>query len=921
MANRLFLLDGMALIYRAHFAFIHRPIMNSQGVNTSAILGFTNTLLDILQNHNPTHIGVAFDTPEPTSRHEEYPEYKAQREAMPEDLSDAIPNVFRTIEAFNIPVIKLPGYEADDLIGTIAKRAEEEGGFETYMVTPDKDFAQCVSEQTFLLRPPRGGGDIEIQGVPEVLEKWGIKRIDQVIEIQGLQGDSVDNIPGIPGIGPKTAQKLIDQYDTIENLLKNTDKLKGKQKERVEEFGEQALLSKRLAKIITDSPVDVTFDELKITERNDDALKALFDEFEFNNLGKRLFGEFKSERAGKAPVQSEFGESATPEVPDKLKTIKDVDHDYKLIVKAADRAKLIQELGKRKSFCFDLETTGLDPRNSKVIGLAFSTEKGTGTYVCLPYETDEAKAALQEFRTLFENAEIEKTGHNLKFDISVLEWNDMEVKGPLFDTMLAHSLLDPDGQHKMDYLSEVYLGYTPIPISKLLGEEGNEQLGMALIPQEEMAEYAAEDADITWQLRGVLEPLLKKHGQDRVFYEVESPALPVLVDIEKAGVRIDPDALSEFSEELGGEMKRLQAEVHELAGEEFNLASPKQLGEILFEKLKLVDKPKKTKTGQYTTNEQTLLRLSSKHKIVERILDYRQASKLKSTYSDTLPNAIWSKTGRVHTTYNQAVTATGRLNSQNPNLQNIPIRSEKGREIRKAFVPRDENHVLLSADYSQIELRIIASVSKDPGLIEAFSAGHDIHAATAAKVFHVDIEDVNPQQRSTAKMVNFGLAYGMTAFGLSQRLNIPRKEAKEVMDEYFTQFPALHRYMDDTIQFAREHGYVETLTGRRRYLRDITSRNHTVRSQAERNAINMPIQGTAADMIKIAMSRVFNALKEADVRTKMILQVHDELVLDTPMEEVETVKPIIRENMQNAIPMDVPIVVEMGTGRTWLEAH
>lgn len=922
MANRLFLLDGMALIYRAHFAFIQRPIMNSQGVNTSAILGFTNTLLDILQNHNPTHIGVAFDTSEPTARHKEYPEYKAQREEMPEDLSDAIPNVFRIIEAFNIPVIKLPGYEADDLIGTIAKRAEKEDEFETYMVTPDKDFAQLVSEHTFLFRPPRGGGDVEIQGIPEVLEKWGIKRIDQVIEIQGLQGDSVDNIPGIPGIGPKTAQKLIDQYDTIENLLKNTDKLKGKQKERVVEFGEQALLSKRLAKIITDAPAEVTFDELKITERNDEALKELFNEFEFNNLGKRLFGEFKSERGGsKAPVQTEFGESATPEVPDKLKTVKDVEHDYQLVTKPADRRKLIDQLGKEKSFCFDLETTGLDPRSSKVLGLAFSFKKGAGAYVCLPYETDEARAALEEFRPLFENAAIEKVGHNLKFDVSVLDWNDLEVKGPLFDTMLAHSLLDPDGQHKMDYLSEVYLGYTPIPISKLLGEKGEEQLGMALIPQEEMAEYAAEDADITWQLRGVLEPLLKKHGQERVFYEVEAPVLPVLVDMEKEGVRIDSEALAEFSKELAGEMDRLQAEVYELAGEEFNLASPKQLGEILFEKLKLVDKPKKTRTGQYTTNEQTLLRLSSKHKIVERILDHRQASKLKSTYSDALPGAIWSKTGRVHTTYNQAVTATGRLNSQNPNLQNIPIRTEKGREIRKAFVPRDENHVLLSADYSQIELRIIAAVSQDPGLIEAFRAGHDIHAATAAKVFHVEIDEVNPQQRSTAKMVNFGLAYGMTAFGLSQRLNIPRKEAKEVMDEYFTQFPALHQYMDDTIDFAREHGYVETLTGRRRYLRDITSRNYTVRSQAERNAINMPIQGTAADMIKIAMSRVFNALNEAGVKTKMILQVHDELVFDAPKDEIETVKPLIQENMQNAIPMDVPIVVEMGTGDTWLEAH
>ena len=918
MAKKLFLLDGMALIYRAHFAFIQRPIVNSKGVNTSALFGFTNTLLDILETHKPTHIGVAFDTPEPTARHEEYPEYKAQREAMPEDLSAAIPEVFRMIEAFNIPVIRLPGYEADDLIGTIAKRAEDED-FETYMVTPDKDFAQLVSAKTFLFRPGRKGNEVEIQGVTEVLEKWGIKRIDQVIELQGLMGDSVDNIPGVPGVGPKTAQKLIAEYDTIENLLANTDKLKGKQKERIEENKEQALLSKKLAKIITDAPAEVTFDELELSERNEEALKELCAEFEFNTIGRRLFSEaFKAGRGGGGKSDDE-GEEEAPVM--ELKTIADLKPDYQLITKAAEWKKLISQLAKQQSFCFDLETTGLDPRSAEILGLAFSFKAGKAFYVSLPHDTAEAKAAMDEFRGVLENTKIEKIGHNLKYDISVLEWQGIKVQGPCFDTMLAHSLIEPDQRHKMDYLAEVYLNYTPIPISKLIGEKGDEQLGMALVPLEELAEYAAEDADITWQLHEKLKPLLKEHGQEQVFYDVEAPLLPVLVDMEKEGVRIDADALADFSAELAEQIAAYQKEVFELAGQEFNLASPKQLGEILFDKLKLVDKPKKTKTGQYTTNEQTLMQLAPKHAIVQRILDFRQASKLKSTYADTLPNTIWSKTGRVHTTYNQAVTATGRLQSQNPNLQNIPIRTAMGREIRKAFVPRDEGHVLLSADYSQIELRIIASISKDPGLVEAFEQGHDIHAATAAKVFHVDLKEVDADQRRTAKMVNFGLAYGMSAFGLSQRLGIPRREAADIIEEYFKQFPSLQQYMTDTIEFAREHGYVETLTGRRRYLRDISSRNATSRNQAERNAINMPVQGTAADMIKIAMSRIFTALNDSDVQAKMILQVHDELVFDVPVDEVETIRPLVEENMREAIPMNVPIVVEMGTGQTWLEAH
>ena len=923
MAKKLFLLDGMALVYRAHFAFIHRPIVNSQGVNTSALLGFTNTLLDIIETYQPTHLGVAFDTPEPTVRHEEYPAYKAQREAMPEDLSDAIPHVFRMVEAFNIPVIKLPGYEADDLIGTIAKRAEKEG-FETYMVTPDKDFAQLVSEKIFHFRPGRKGDGVEIMGVAEVLEKWGIKRIDQVIEIQGLMGDAVDNIPGVPGIGPKTAQKLIAEYDTIENLLQNTHKLKGKQKERLEENKEQALLSKKLARIIIDAPAEVSFEELEIKDPNVEALKELCTEFELNAIGRKIIGgDFKAGRGGgaKASDDTAEGDGGAEEVAVELKTIADLPHDYQLITKPADRQKLIAQLGKQKLFCFDLETTGLDPRSAQVLGLAFSFKAGSAYYVSLPYDADEAKAALEEFRPLLEDTKIEKIGHNLKYDLSVLSWQGFSVKGPLFDTMLAHSLIEPDQRHKMDYISEFYLAYTPIPISKLIGEKGDEQLGMALVPLEELADYAAEDADVTWQLYGKLKPLLKEHGQEKVFFDVEAPLIPVLVAMEKEGVRIDAEALRKFSGELAVQIAAYQKEVFEIAGQEFNLASPKQLGEILFDKLKLVDKPKKTKTGQYKTNEQTLTQLAPMHAIVQRILDFRQASKLKSTYADSLPNTIWSRTGRVHTTYNQAVTVTGRLQSQNPNLQNIPIRTAMGREIRKAFVPRDEDHVLLSADYSQIELRIIASICKDPGLIEAFEQGHDIHSATAAKVFHVPLEEVDSDQRRTAKMVNFGLAYGMSAFGLSQRLGISRREAADIMEEYFRQFPSLEQYMSDTTQFAREHGYVETLTGRRRYLRDINSRNGTVRKQAERNAVNMPVQGTAADMIKIAMSRIFDALNESGLKTKMILQVHDELVFDVPSGEVDTVKPMVEQHMREAFPMKVPIVVEIGTGQTWLEAH
>ena len=921
MSKKLFLLDGMALVYRAHFALIRSPIMTSTGVNTSALYGFVNTVLDILARHEPTHLAVAFDTSAPTIRHEYFPEYKAQREEMPEDLRKAIPNVFRLLGAMNIPLLKLDGYEADDIIGALSRRAENEG-FTTYMVTPDKDYSQLVDEKTFLYRPGRGGSDAEILGVPEILENWGIERIDQVIDIQGLQGDSVDNIPGVPGVGPKTAQKLIAQFGTLENLLENTDKLKGKQKERIEENKEQALLSKKLARIVTEVPIEVDLEGLALKERDNEKLKELCVEFEFSSIGKSLFGDdFKSGRGGGSSKAAESGSDAAAAPPEDLKTVADVEHDYQLIVRPEERADLIVRLSGLKSFCFDIETTGLDAKSARPVGLAFSFEAGKAFYVALSGGAVEIQAALEEFRGLLESETIEKVGHNLKYDLSVLKWHGIDVRGPLFDTMLAHSLVEPDQRHGMDYLSEVYLGYTPIPISKLIGEKGSDQMSMALVPLEELAEYAAEDADITWQLRAKLEPLLKEKGQERVFYEIEAPLIPVLVDMEREGVRVDADTLSDFSKELAEHIERYAGEIRELAETDFNLNSPKQLGEILFDQLKLSDKPKKTRTGQYKTDEQTLLSLSGRHEIVQKILEYRAATKLKSTYVDALPAAIWSRTGRVHTTYNQAVTATGRLQSQNPNLQNIPIRTEMGREIRKAFVAKDDDHVLLAADYSQIELRIIAAISRDKGMIEAFEKGHDIHAATAAKVYGVELEAVHTDMRRSAKMVNFGLAYGMSAFGLSQRLGIPRREAADIMDSYFEQFPGIKSYMADTIEFAKEHGYVETVTGRRRYLRDIASRNGTVRAQAERNAINSPIQGAAADMIKIAMTAIHHALNEGGFKTRMLLQVHDELVFDLHKSEADRVKPLIEEKMKNAIQLDVPIVVEMGEGTNWLDAH
>jgi len=946
MVKKLFLLDGMALVYRAHFAFINRPILTSKGVNTSALYGFTQTLLDILQNQHPTHLGVAFDTAAPTQRHVEFADYKAHREEMPEDLSAALPHVRRMVEAFKVPVLTLDGYEADDLIGTLVCRAQREG-FESYMVTSDKDFGQLVSPKTFIFKPPRGGEGAEIMGLAEIQARWGVQRPEQVVDVLALMGDASDNIPGVPGIGEKTAVKLIGQYGSLDNLLAHVSELTGRVKQTLETNREQALLSRRLATIICDAPFEVAWEVLQVLPPDQEKLEGLLVEFEFNSIGRRLFGkDFKAGRGGGSPKPEDRGskspaaagdeqlvlvgetQGAAEEKPAEpaakaanLKAIADVAHEYHLVDTAAERKKLVQALQKLDAFCFDTETTSLDPKEARLVGVAFSFKPHFSYYVPVPPEPAEARRVLEEFRPVLESERTEKVGHNLKFDLSVLKWQGIGVHGKLFDTMVAHSLIEPEMRHGMDYLSEVYLNYTPIPISKLIGESKSAQINMAEVPVAKVAEYAAEDADVTWQLRAALEPLLKKKGQERVFYEVEAPLIPVLVDMEHEGIEVDAAALAEFAAQLSKEMDEAEKTIHRLAGTTFNLNSPRQLGQVLFDVLKIGDAPKKTKTGQYATDEQTLLALAADHEIVQRLLEYRAAAKLKSTYADALPEAIWPATGRVHTTYNQVMTATGRLNSQNPNVQNIPVRTERGQEIRKAFVPRSGEYRLLSADYSQIELRILAALSREEAMLEAFRAGADIHAATAARVFGVPADGVTPEMRRKAKMVNFGIAYGISAFGLSQRLGIPRGEAGEIIDQYFKQFPGIRRYMDQTIAFARANGYVETVTGRRRYLRDIRSANNTIRGAAERNAINAPIQGTAADMIKLAMIALHGELARRGCRTRMLLQVHDELVFDLYLPEQKAVLPLVEEKMKAAIPLDVPMVVEMGVGENWLAAH
>ncbi|TKC02137.1 DNA polymerase I [Pedobacter cryotolerans] len=935
MSNKkLFLLDGMALIYRAHFALSKNPRFTSAGVNTSAVMGFANTLMEVLKKEKPTHIAVVFDTEAPTERHTDFVAYKAHREAMPEDLSKALPYVFKLIEGFKIPVITKDGFEADDIIGTMAKEAERKG-FQVFCMTPDKDFAQLVSENIFIYKPARMGNEMEILGVPEVLAKWEIENVLQVIDILGLWGDAVDNIPGIPGIGEKTAKLLIKQYGSMENIIANSHQLKGKQKENVENFAEQGLISKKLATIILNVPVEFDEEKLILEEPSRELLEPLFAELEFRTIGKRVFGEDFSVNDAKSGTNQQdlFGNnvevkrkdfSEQPslfDTPIDAKNISNTPHEYFLIDTPEKRKELIDLLLTQPSISFDTETTGTDANLADLVGLSFAIKPGEGYYIPLPEDRAVTQSIVDEFRVVLENENIAKIGQNIKYDMLVFKWYDVQVKGKLFDTMLAHYLIDPDTRHNMDVLSENYLGYTPISITTLIGAKGKNQGTMRDVPVENVVDYAAEDADVTLQLANVFEPLLIEKNAIKLAEEVENPLIYVLADIEKEGVRIDIDTLNAYSIELQVEITKAEQSVYEKAGLKFNLASPKQLGEVLFDHLKLDPKAKKTKTGQYQTGEDVLNLLASKSDIVKDILDFRQLQKLKSTYVDALPLMVNPKTGRVHTSYNQAVAATGRLSSNNPNLQNIPIRTERGREVRKAFIARDEDHVLLSADYSQIELRIIAEISKEENMLDAFSKGIDIHTATAAKVYGISIEEVDSNQRRNAKAVNFGIIYGQSAFGLAQNLNIPRKEAAEIIEQYFTQYPGIKRYMSDTMNFARENGYVETIMGRRRYLRDINSANMTVRGYAERNAINAPIQGSAADLIKIAMINIHKDMKDQKLESKMTMQVHDELVFDVLKTEIEQMKAIITNRMKTAIKTEVPIEIEIGEGVNWLAAH
>ena len=945
MNKKLFLLDAYALIYRAYFAFSNSPRINSNGLNTSAIFGFTNTVLDIIKKEQPSHIGVVFDTSAPTHRHIEFEAYKAHREEMPEDLRKAIPYIYKLLEALNIPAIEMDGFEADDIIGTLAKRAEE-NGFITYMMTPDKDFGQLVSTNIFIYKPGYKGGPPEKLGLQEICAKYGIVRADQVIDILGLMGDTADNIPGIRGVGEKTALNLIHEYGTIENILNNTAKLKGKLKEKVENGKEDAILSRMLATIILDVPIPFDEELLRSKEIHKDKVKTLFTELEFRRLSQLLLGEdiikevikekeFQNEiviqegpsKKTKPGQLDIFGHTGTVEEENETtekinyETIETVKHNYKLIENSTQRAALIVELSKLKQFCFDTETTGLDTMTAELVGLSFSWEATEACYVPIPAEQIEAQLIIDEFKTLFANELIGKTGQNIKYDMNVLKNYGVAINGILFDTMIAHYLLQPDMRHGMDALAGSYLNYAPVSIETLIGKRGKNQISMRDVAVEKIMSYAAEDADITWQLQNVFSPLLKEANAQKLFDEVEMPLVPVLAAMEREGIAIDTETLKKYSTQLATEISVIELAIQNLAGTPFNISSPKQVGDILFEVLKISAKPKKTKTGQYATGEDILQKLIKNHPIIEKILEYREMMKLKNTYVDTLPEMMNVKTGRIHTSYNQVVAATGRLSSDNPNLQNIPVRTARGREIRKAFIPKNNNYVLMSADYSQIELRIVASICGDENMCAAFRDGKDIHTATAARVYGIAESEVTKEMRYKAKSVNFGIIYGQGAFGLAENLGISRGEAKELIENYFREYPGVKKYMDDTVNFAREYGYVQTILGRRRYLSDILSTNAVVRGFAERNAINAPIQGSAADMIKVAMINVQAALIKNKFETKLLLQVHDELVFDVPENEVEIVKPVIEAAMINALKLNVPIEVGIGVGKNWLEAH
>lgn len=902
--NKLVLVDGMALAYRGYFALIRNPRITTYKLNTSAIYVFTNVLIDLIASEKPTHIAVAFDTREPTFRHKEFKQYKVNREAMPEDLSKSLPYIDKLCTAFNIPALRYPGWEADDVIGTLAKLAED-SDFQTCMVTPDKDYTQLVSENTLLYRPARGGAGFDVLGPNEIIEEWGVEDAKQVIDILGLMGDASDNIPGVPGIGKKTAQKLIAEYGSIESLLAHLDDLKGKQKEVLENNQDKAHLSKHLVTIIRDVPLTHSVDDLKYKGPDVEAVQELFKELEFQSIGRRLFGE-------------QF-EAATVK---QLKTLKDIAHDYSLVDTVEKRKLLLERLLEQKSVCFDLETTGLDEKTCRIVGIAFSWTEKTGFFMLFPEEVEAYNGILSDFSVFFESDGIEKIGHNIKFDLSVLRWHRVVVRGPFFDTMVAAYLCIPDERRSMDALAETLLDYAPVHIEKLIGEKGTEQKSMGEVPVGELVEYACEDSDITLQLSAIMRPMIEEYGQSKVFFDIECPLVPVLVEMEYAGIRIDTAVLSELDKQLGIEIARASERIETLAGEPFNLNSPKQLGEILFDKLALDPHAKRTKkSGQYITNEQVLARLAGRHEIVEKILEYRMKSKLKSTYVDMLPASIFAGTQRIHTSYEQAVTATGRMQSHDPNLQNIPIRSEQGKEIRKAFVPGDDRYQLFSADYSQIELRIAAALSGDKSMLAAFESEQDIHTSTAAHLFGVEMSEVTQDMRRHAKTVNFGILYGISAFGLSERSELSRSEAAELINSYFRQYSSLKRWQDETIEFSRMYGYVETATGRRRYLRDINSKNATIRGAAERTAINSPIQGTAADMIKIAMISIQKELEKRTLKTRMLLQVHDELVFELHKDESDQVPAIVEECMVNALPLGVPIVVETGLGENWLDAH
>lgn len=973
MANdkKVFLLDAFALIFRAYYALIRSPRNTSKGKNTNAQFGFTNALIELITKQKPSHMAVCFDTAAPTERHTDFAEYKANRQEAPEDLLLAIPDIKRIIKGFNIPVIESDGYEADDVIGTLS-RLGEAAGYEVFMVTPDKDYGQLVTEKVKIYKPAYQGGDVEIMGPQEVCAKWGIKNVSQVIDILGMMGDSVDNIPGIPGVGEKTAAKLLAEYETLENVLANAANIKGKMGEKVAAGKDLAIMSKKLATIITNVPVEFHEEDFRLKEWNKEELAAVFAELEFKTIGKRILGDdFNAFSSAPVAVQKDLfgnvidttmgevrkekkvpakstqteifastetteGEVSTDQEGDEgfiafgaAKNINNTPHEYISVTTEDAMKELVAELSTQQEICFDTETTGIDANDCELVGMSFSYQSGKAWYVPCPADQEETKKVLAVFNSLFVDESKTWIGQNIKYDLLVLKWYDVELKGPLFDTMLAHYVVEPDGKRSMDELSAQFLGYEPVHIEELIGKKvpknstAKQQGTMRDVELEKITDYAAEDADITFQLKQSLFPLLKEKEVERVFYEVENPLVKVLTDMEFEGIKVDVDFLNEYSKQLDKEAKEAEQRVYNSSGLKFNLASPKQLGEVLFDHLKLDPKAKKTKTGQYATGEDVLLKLAHTSPIVEDILAFRELTKLKSTYVDALPQLINRKTGRVHTTYGQAVAVTGRLASNNPNLQNIPVRTERGREIRKAFIPRDENHILVSADYSQIELRIVAAISGDPAMCDAFIQGKDIHTATAAKVYKIEEKDVTKEMRYKAKSVNFGIIYGQGAFGLADNLGISRTEAKEIIDNYKREFSGIQKYMDDTVNFARENGYVQTLMGRKRWLRDINSSNFTVRGYAERNAINSPIQGTAADMIKLAMIKTHEALKKSTFKSKMILQVHDELVFDVLKEEAEDIKTLIINCMQTAMPLThaVPVIAEAGTGDNWLEAH